>query len=1637
MKITNLIKVLIVVFAVLAAVNIGFSLIASNANNEKVAARDLRRELTLATTQFREDSLMITRHARTHIVWSYAPHGGSDDSYRLYWNLVDNDRYFVGVLQAFKDSGAPSGELELLDLAVYLSEQLRALEARAFAALQANDYPLAISIMFGEESAAYRLYETQLTLVMDLLSEAMYARTEAIVAASEQRASVFETHALIATILLALTSVAGALYLLRKTNAAIKREEASQEMRRALIDSMPMFLEFWDEELNMVDCSDQTFKTFGLSSREEYIRRAYEFQPELQPCGTPSREKTDRYVAQTLEDGVSRSEWLHIAPDGELFPAEVVFVRVQVSDKILVVGYSKDLREVKAAMQREREAHELNEFFLRSVPLSISLWDEDCNLISINDQTAQLLEVPSKEHYTEHFLDLCPEYQPDGSHSVEKGIKYIKEAFRTGGARFEWMHRTLSGESIPCDVTLVRFQHKGRYMVASYTSDLRHIKATMAQVAEAEERFQLMLNAAPISVCLYDKNRKPIECNDMAPKMLGLHTQEQFLEGFSVFMPKCQPDGQDSFEQMYSLIDEALREGRSESVFHLVRADGGEIVVQSTFVRVRYRGELSVIEYMSDLTEIRAAAKAEREAYKMTQLVLNAAPFVIDVFDEELNLIETSGQSAELFGVKSKEEYIQRFYDLSPELQPCGTPSREKAEALIQKAFMEGRAQFEWMHCTLDGEPLPTEVTLVRFARSGDLCVLGYTVDLRAIKAAALKEREALDYARMLLDASPMLIEIWDEECRPIDCNQQLLDMFGLANREEYIAQYDNLSPKLQPCGSPSRELSIELAQKSIALGFHRYEWTHQLPDGSLLPVEVIDVCIERDGKPIVVGYTHDLRDVKRAMAKATAAEERARLLVEASPIACLLLDADYNTVACNHATLNLFIVRPGKRLEVSSTNGGKTEICESNCEQCKHRRKQSCVAYRLLMGTGDFSLPLHTGDRASSLCEKISALYREDPKQRVYTFEHDFVTMYGENIACEVTTVSVTYREQKAVACYLRDIREEKLRVMAEEESRAKTRFLAHMSHEIRTPMNAVLGITEIQLQRGGLTPEIEEAFLHIHSSSSLLLAIINDILDLSKVEAGKMEIVPEVYEVASMVVDTVQLNLMQIGSKKINFNLSVSENMPTHLIGDELRIKQILNNLLSNAIKYTGEGSVSLELGIDVPDPANGDAAVMVIVVKDTGQGMTEAQLRSVFESEFTRFNTKLNRTVEGTGLGMSITRRLIDMMQGNVEVESYPGEGTTFTIHLPQKAIGRQVLGKEAVETLANLKSAQQSLKRMVQLTRDPMPYGRVLAVDDVESNLYVIRGLLQPYKIRVETASSGSEAVEKVKSGQVYDIIFMDHMMPGMDGLDATKIIRSLGYEHPILALTANTLKGAQDLFMNNGFTGFIAKPIDIYKLNALLVRYIRDKYPPEVTQAAKHTGAGAQSPLPGISVNGLAQSFLRDAAKATDILQATIEGGVYDSDSLHNYTIYVHAMKSALHNIGRPNLSALAHTLENAGREEDAHTIQTLTPRFIRELRDVMLEFEASCRNKDMPDTDDNPQAVREGMLAIHAACESYDISAADAALASLMEQPCSGRTAQLLERISAFLLRGEIEEAAELAQRGAHDISGSGQEVRG
>ncbi|MDR2541842.1 MAG: response regulator [Treponema sp.] len=506
--------------------------------------------------------------------------------------------------------------------------------------------------------------------------------------------------------------------------------------------------------------------------------------------------------------------------------------------------------------------------------------------------------------------------------------------------------------------------------------------------------------------------------------------------------------------------------------------------------------------------------------------------------------------------------------------------------------------------------------------------------------------------------------------------------------------------------------------------------------------------------------------------------------------------------------------------------------------------------------------------------------------------------------------------------------IAEDKALMEAEHATATQSKFLANMSHEIRTPMNAIVGMSELLLSEN-MTSNQHRSVKDIHVSAIALLKIINDILDLSKIQTEKLELVPVHYDFNLFLDNIDSVTHFLIMEKDISFNMLTEGECPACLYGDDVRLRQVILNILGNAIKFTKKGTVSLIISAD-------DTSI-TFVISDTGIGIPKSEIPILFDA-FLQVDMKKNRSQEGTGLGLSITKTLVEMMNGSISVDSEYGKGTTFSVKIPK------ILGDEAlIQQLGNEEIAIIA------------PDVKILVVDDNSINLNVATGLLQLYKIEAQTALSGSQAIEMISKNH-YDLVFMDHMMPEMDGIEATKIIREMGVKLPIIALTANVIIGAKEEFVNAGMDDMLTKPIS----KSLLSQILKTWLPSEKVFLLEDEAVfadGDENPvteefwrrveqIEGLSLEiGLERvSGQRDVYKKS--LKLTIKeiekcvknlNVFLEAENMRSFSIEVHSMKGSLANIGVMALSGLAYKLETAADNKDAVFCAAQMPAFLKEL----------------------------------------------------------------------------------------------------
>ena len=424
-----------------------------------------------------------------------------------------------------------------------------------------------------------------------------------------------------------------------------------------------------------------------------------------------------------------------------------------------------------------------------------------------------------------------------------------------------------------------------RYILGS-TQDIQDSLALQSfarQMDEANERAQIMLDATPLCSNFWDENFNNIDCNQEAAKLFDLPSKQAYLDNFDKLSPKYQPNGELSSELAIKQVRKAFEEGKNVFEWMHQKPNGEPIPAEITLVRVKRGDTHIVVGYTRDLREYKRITAAIREATERTQIMLDATPLCCNLWDANYNNIDCNEEAVKLFELSSKQEYLDRFFELSPKYQPCGTLSSEKAVRNIKKAFDEGSVVFEWMHQKLDGEQIPSEISLVRVKRGDAYIVAGYTRDLREYKKMMAEANEANERVQIMLDATPLCCNLWDANYNNIDCNEEAVKLFELSSKQEYLDRFFELSPKYQPCGTLSSEKAVRNIKKAFDEGSVVFEWMHQKLDGEQIPSEISLVRVKRGDAYIVAGYTRDLREYKKMMAEIRQVEANLRLARDAA----------------------------------------------------------------------------------------------------------------------------------------------------------------------------------------------------------------------------------------------------------------------------------------------------------------------------------------------------------------------------------------------------------------------------------------------------------------------------------------------------------------------------------------------------------------------------------------------------------------------------------------------------------------------------------------------------------------------------------------------------------------------------------
>jgi signal transduction histidine kinase/DNA-binding response OmpR family regulator len=986
-------------------------------------------------------------------------------------------------------------------------------------------------------------------------------------------------------------------------------------------------------------------------------------------------------------------------------------------------------------------------------------------------------------------------------------------------------------------------------------------------------------------------------------------------------------------------------------------------------------------------------------------------PFCCQLWNKDCEIFDCNDETVKVLKAESKQNFIDGFFDFSPEYQSDGQHSSEKSKILIREAFEKGSCIFEWAHQQLDGTPVPMEIVLVRIPYGEDHIVAAYGRDLREYEqmmkeierrdyllhttnraAEILLQSELSEYMNSLYQVMAMMAEAvsvnrvrvwknhitdsklyftlmleWPESRRPRQTDEITADVsydYSVPGWEDILSRGDNINSLMRDM---PKEVQAQLLFRDI------------------LSVFVVPVFVRNEfwGFIDYDDYYHERLFTK---------DEQSIM----HSVGMLMTSAWLR----NEMTLNIRATAARQKAVFSNYPG---------ILWCVDRAHTITLFDGLFLSEHGISSSLFEGKKTDEVLQESWSSGINESLQKTFAEGHQDHNIEINDRIFRIRTTPI-YDDSGAMISVVGNFDDitERIRLQAElkaalteaqNANQAKSSFLAKMSHEMRTPLNAIIGLSELTLGDGILGDEARDSLIKISNAGVTLLSTVNDILDISKIEAGKFELVTEDYDVPNLINDAVSQSMMRIGGKPIKFILNISENLPKCLHGDDLRVKQIINNLLSNAFKYTRQGTVELTISCECEE----ETVWMTIRVSDTGIGIRKEDITRLF-TDYSMMDMKLNRKIEGTGLGLPITKNITEMMGGNITVESEYRRGSVFTAKFKQKFVNDAVIGAELADTLKNFRYSDQKRRQYSQMTRIDLSYARVLIVDDVVTNLDVARGMMKPYGIQIDCVSSGQEAIDAVRSEKVrYNAIFMDHMMPDMNGIEATRIIREIiGTDYaktvPIIALTANALVGNDEMFLKKGFQAFISKPIDMACLDTVIREWVRDKDRKEkyIDNANEQkTIQEFPAQLDGLDIQKAFARFNRDTGSLLNVLRSYSVNTPPILDSIRNvnkdnlaaYAIEVHGIKGSGRGICAEAVGAKAEALEKAAKQGDidfviannADLIET-AGRLVNEIKDFLGKMAAENHRpkKDKPDG--------QALSRLLAACEQYNMDEADTAM---------------------------------------------------
>jgi len=1071
---------------------------------------------------------------------------------------------------------------------------------------------------------------------------------------------------------------------------------------------------------------------------------------------------------------------------------------------------------IRAEMDRSISgAHKFYQTIIKSAPFGLTIFDENIKIIDCNDKIIEICGT-TKQDYITNFYKYSPEYQPNGEKSVDyalKTMKYVIESRET--VKIDWMHIDVNGEPIPCELTVTCIEENGSFTGQAFAYDLRHVKKMEKEIGEAAQLNQAILDAMPVGVAIFNGDPPVItDCNTELTKMFNAPKQRIVDRYFQDFSSEHLPDGR----KAYPTAIDTMKRARAGEIIRMEwphKTSGGEPIpcdIMMTCVKI---GDNTIgLVFLYDLRNIKRLEQKITRAARINQSIIDNLPIGIAFFDGTPRVTDINDKLVEMFDAP-KQHIIDRYYeDFSPEFLPDGRKAIDDAYENTNRAIAGETVRFEWPHQTLSGKPVPCDITLTRVVEEDEFIGIGFLYDLRDVKKLSEHLHEQDELLKALNSVSSTLLE-------PVklfeDSLQKAMWIMAEAVNVDRVSIWKNSSDEAGIFCSLLYEWESGVFRSKTEFGFladdQRYDekmvWRDTLSKGGCVNALVRDINTDLSkhlmSRGIVsvfimpvfikeifwgfVGFDNCKNERVFSENEELILRSASRTIVNAISRNSITVRLENTVKEANEATKQKNIAV--KSLE-SILNGidaliyitvpetGELLFVNRYMKKVLNRENDLIIGercYKILRGL----------DKRCDFCPKEKL--DKDPNQIVIWDDYvDFLDGYVRHSDCYIDWPN----GEKVHLQHAVEITELiTARELAEQGSRSKSEFLANMSHEIRTPMNAIIGMTVIGKTAGDIARK-DYCFEKIENASQHLLGVINDVLDMSKIEANKFELSHEEFDFEKMLQRVINIVVFKADEKNQKLTVHIDKSIPRHLIGDDQRLAQVITNLLGNAVKFTPDnGLIRLETRFMGRED---DIYLIQVTVRDSGIGITPEQQQQLFQS-FKQAESGTSRRFGGTGLGLVISKNIIELMGGSIDLESEPGKGSSFSFTFKARRGVRKTPGLSEIGVNWN--------------------NVKIMAVDDEPEILDYFKEVMQSFSIKCDIARSGEEALALIGMNGMYDIYFVDWKMPDMDGIMLARTLKSkaVSPEHTIvIMISAAEWSTVADEAKKAGVDKFLSKPL---------------------------------------------------------------------------------------------------------------------------------------------------------------------------------------------------------------------------------